>query len=193
VAKHHNRGSHHPNGLKNKGVDFDSQLENDSFKSNMSILKSLENFSVIIESPVAWGDMDAFQHVNNTVYFKYFESIRMHYGEVAGMWAYMRKHNIGPILKDTYCRFSLPLTFPDSVSIGVRTLEADASYLKQEYAILSHQHNKIAATGWGQIVAYDYNALKKVPLPDAWIEAMTKIDTSFGPAFNSTPQPLEGP
>ena len=34
-------------------------------------------YPVIIELPVAWGDMDAFAHVNNTAYFKYFESARI--------------------------------------------------------------------------------------------------------------------
>ena len=39
--------------------------------------KQLENYPVVIEIPVAWGDMDAFQHVNNVAYFRYFESARI--------------------------------------------------------------------------------------------------------------------
>ena len=43
--------------------------------------KLLQNYPVVIEIPVAWGDMDAFQHVNNVTYFKYFESARIAYFE----------------------------------------------------------------------------------------------------------------
>ncbi|MCB0148997.1 MAG: acyl-CoA thioesterase, partial [Caldilineaceae bacterium] len=45
----------------------------------------LAGYPVVIEIPVAWGEMDAFQHVNNIVYFRYFESGRIAYFERAGM------------------------------------------------------------------------------------------------------------
>jgi acyl-CoA thioester hydrolase len=41
----------------------------------------ISTYPVIIEIPLAWGDMDAFQHVNNVVYFKHFESARIAYFE----------------------------------------------------------------------------------------------------------------
>ena len=44
----------------------------------------LDAYPVIIEIPIAWGDMDAFQHVNNTVYFRHFESARLAYFEKIG-------------------------------------------------------------------------------------------------------------
>lgn len=43
--------------------------------------QSLEGFPVVIELPVVWGEMDAFAHVNNVVYFRYFESARIAYLE----------------------------------------------------------------------------------------------------------------
>ena len=41
----------------------------------------LEDYPVVLEIPVAWGDMDALNHVNNTVYLRYFESSRIAYFE----------------------------------------------------------------------------------------------------------------
>ena len=41
----------------------------------------LQSFRAVIDIPVKWGDMDAFQHVNNTIYFRYFESVRIAYLE----------------------------------------------------------------------------------------------------------------
>ena len=43
----------------------------------------LEGYQVTIDVNVAWGEMDAFEHVNNVVYFRYFESVRMAYFEAA--------------------------------------------------------------------------------------------------------------
>ena len=41
----------------------------------------LESCPVVIETPVAWGQMDAFRHLNNTAYFRFFESARIAYFE----------------------------------------------------------------------------------------------------------------
>ena len=41
----------------------------------------LEGFPVVVETPIAWGDMDYFRHVNNIVFFRYFESARIAYLE----------------------------------------------------------------------------------------------------------------
>ncbi len=51
---------------------------------NKPMQEILKHYSVIIETPVAWGEMDAFQHVNNIVYFRYFESVRIAYFEKIG-------------------------------------------------------------------------------------------------------------
>ena len=51
--------------------------------NELDAFKSL--FSHTIEIPVIWGDMDAFQHVNNTVYFRYFENVRIEYFELVGI------------------------------------------------------------------------------------------------------------
>jgi len=67
-----------------------------------------------IQITVAWGEMDAFQHVNNVVYFKYFESARINYFEETGINAHMQTTGVGPILGNTQCRFKAPLTYPDT-------------------------------------------------------------------------------
>jgi len=56
----------------------------------------LKNYPVVIEIPIAWGDMDAFQHVNNIMYFKYFESARISYFEKLDFNEQMKKTGIIP-------------------------------------------------------------------------------------------------
>ena len=46
---------------------------------SMSVNELLKDYPVTVEVPVVWGEMDAFSHVNNVVYFRYFETARIAY------------------------------------------------------------------------------------------------------------------
>ncbi len=126
----------------------------------------LEAYPVVIETPVAWGEMDALRHVNNIVYFRYFESARIAYFERVGFWAYMDETGVGPILASTQCKIILPVTYPDTVSVGARVSEVTDDRFLMSYAVVSHNHARLAAEGEGLIVSYDYRALTKAPLPE---------------------------
>ena len=126
----------------------------------------LKSYPVVIETPVAWGEMDALRHVNNIVYFRYFESARMAYFTKLDIWDYMNETGIGPILASTACKFRLPLTYPDTVSVATRVSELKADRFVMSYVVVSHRHARAAAEGEGLIVSYDYRALRKAPLPD---------------------------
>ena len=126
----------------------------------------LKGYPVIIEIPIAWGEMDSFQHVNNIVYFRYFESIRMAYFQKLDVWTFMEETGIGPILSSTKCRFRIPLTYPDRVSGGGRVTSVEEDRYVMEYKLVSHTHQKVAAEGEGLIVSYDYREKRKAPLPE---------------------------
>ncbi len=125
----------------------------------------LKVYPVVIETPVAWGEMDSLQHVNNIVYFRYFESGRMKYFDELALWNYMHETGVGPILASTQCKFRIPLTYPDTVSIGTRVTGVEEDRFLMKYVVVSHQHQKVAAEGEGLIVAYDYREKKKASLP----------------------------
>ncbi|MCI0380010.1 MAG: acyl-CoA thioesterase, partial [Gemmataceae bacterium] len=84
------------------------------------VAELLAGYPVIITQPVVWGDMDAYQHVNNTVYFRYFENARLEYFRRLDWFTFERETGIGPILQATHARFRIALAYPDSVSIGAR-------------------------------------------------------------------------
>ncbi len=125
----------------------------------------LKAFPVITECPVAWGEMDALKHVNNIVYFRYFENARIAYFDRIGMWEFMEKTGIGPILASTQCRFRAPLTYPDVVSIGARVSDVGQDRFTMRYTVVSHSLSKIAAEGEGILITYYYNEKRKVPMP----------------------------
>src|ERR687884_231287 len=116
----------------------------------------LERCPVVIETPVAWGQMDAFRHLNNTAYFRFFESARIAYFERLNLLEYMEDTGVGPILAATNCRFKIPLTYPDTVSIGSRVPEIQDDRFTMEYYVVSHKHQRVAAEGTGLIVCFNY-------------------------------------
>ena len=123
-------------------------------------------YPVVVTFPVAWGEMDSFCHVNNTVYFRYFENARLEYFRRMGWFEYQKETDIGPILHSTQARFRKPLTYPDTVSAAVRIASIAEDRFTMEYRVVSHQLNAVAADGQGIIVAYHYREGKKVPIPD---------------------------
>ena len=140
----------------------------------------LATYPLVIEAPVAWGEMDSMGHVNNIVYFRYFESARIAYFERAGFLSYMEETGVGPILASTQCRFRLPLAYPDTVSIGARVDEVGDDRFRMKYLVVSQRHAKTAAEGEGLIVAFDYRAQRKTPLPEG-IKARIRSLEEGGP------------
>jgi acyl-CoA thioester hydrolase len=136
----------------------------------------LREYPVIITVPILWGDMDAFRHVNNTVYFKHFEHGRMAYFDRIQANQMMESTGIGPILASTSCRFRIPLTYPDQVSIGTKVTSMAEDRFTMAYRVVSHQHQKIAVEGEGVVVAFDYRSNKKAILPGELKRAIEAVE-----------------
>jgi acyl-CoA thioester hydrolase len=135
---------------------------------------SLSAYPVWGELPVAWGEMDAFGHVNNVVYFRYFEHVRLHYFERIGFA--LTRDPVGPILASIGCRYRLPLTYPDTIVAAARVSEIGADRFTMDYAIFSRRHERIAAEGQGTVVSYDYRAARKCALPPALVTAIQALE-----------------
>ncbi len=122
--------------------------------------------TVTMNVPVAWGEMDAMGHVNNIIYFRYFETIRIEYFNRLGMMDYSRQTGIGPILASTECRFKMPLQYPDTIIVGTKIHSLEEDRFIMGYEVFSTRHKRIAADGEGVIVTYDYRNNMKVPVPE---------------------------
>jgi len=126
----------------------------------------IRTYPVVIETPIAWGDMDVFQHVNNVVYFKHFESARIAYFEKINFLEVMQKTGIGPILATTQCHYKIPLTYPDHVTVGAKVDAIEKDRFIMKYIVISHKFKKAAALGEGVLVTFDYQNNNKVLVPD---------------------------
>jgi acyl-CoA thioester hydrolase len=140
----------------------------------------LKDYPVIIETPIAWGDMDAFQHVNNVRYFRFFESARIAYFEKLAFMQVMDDTGVGPILASTQCRFRIPLAYPDSISVGARISEIGADRFTMQYRVVSHRHRQVAAEGEGLVIAFDYRNKCKHPLPKVLRQRIAALEGLSG-------------
>jgi acyl-CoA thioester hydrolase len=136
----------------------------------------LRDYPVVIEIPIAWGEMDALGHVNNMVYFRYFESVRVAYLEKIAFIALTDTEGIGPILAATQCRYKIPLTHPDRIRVGARTDRVEKDRFFMKYAVVSRKHGKIAAVGEAEIVAYDYRNLTKSEIPEPVAARIAEVE-----------------
>jgi acyl-CoA thioester hydrolase len=136
----------------------------------------LSDFPVIIELPVLWGDMDAFQHVNNVVYFRYFESARVAYADRIALYQMQQATGIGPILAATSCDFLRPLRYPDSIRVGCRTVHLTEMEIRQEHAICSERQDRLVAIGTATVMAYDYRSLRRSTFPQALLERVLAME-----------------
>ena len=137
---------------------------------------SRPQFPVRLVLPVQWGEMDVYGHVNNTVYFRWFESARMAYFARLGWPEVERATGVGPILHSTRARFRAPLEWPDEIEVATRALEVGADRFTMRYEVRSRRLDRIAAEGEGLIVAYDYRARAKAPLPEAVRAALAALE-----------------
>lgn len=126
----------------------------------------LQGYPVVVRQNVVWGDMDSYQHVNNVIYFRYFENARLEYFARLGWFTLEKETGVGPILASTQARFRRPLTYPDTIFIGARLLDMGMDRFTLEHRIVSLAQLAVVTEGQGLIVTYHYGNEQKVPVPD---------------------------
>ncbi len=134
----------------------------------------LNDFPVTMRISVMWSDMDAYGHVNNSKYFKFFEMIRHLFYEETGLFQMKERIGIGPILKKLSCEYIRPVSYPDTITVGIRIRSVGESHIVMEYAVFSDVVG-LAAAGEGVVVTFDYSAGKKTPVSDTVKKAIEKI------------------
>jgi acyl-CoA thioester hydrolase len=117
-------------------------------------------------------------HVNNIVYFRYFESARIAYFEKMDLISYMTETGIGPILGEISCKFKIPLSYPDKVHIGAKVISIEEDRFIMNHLVVSTKHQRVAAEGDGVIVAFNYREGKKVTVPDVVRQRIFEIEKS---------------
>ncbi len=124
------------------------------------------------EITVAWGEMDALQHVNNVIYFKYFETARIDFFSQINLLGDLQTTQVGPVLSDNHARYKRPVTFPDTLLVAVKISDIKADRFMMHYTVFSKAQAAITTLGSSQVVLFNFKTGKKATLTPELVETL---------------------
>jgi acyl-CoA thioester hydrolase len=127
-----------------------------------------------VDLTTRWADNDIYGHVNNVMYYSYFDTtantyliehggLDIHDGKVIGL------------VVDSGCSYFAPLAFPDRLQGGLRIAQIGSSSVRYEIAIFKAGEDSAAAQGHFVHVFVDRDSRKPVAIPDAMRTALSQI------------------
>lgn len=137
-------------------------------------MTSTRPFPVTLPIDIAWGEQDAFGHLNNVAYLRYFESVRMHFLERTGILRSHAEQGIGVILASTQCDFLRPVHWPARLLASTGCTAIGNTSFTLTYR-LEDEQGQLVAQGTSVLVMYDYRAGHKVSVPPPIREAIELI------------------
>lgn len=139
---------------------------------NQTTLFSDLKFPFPFKQPVAWGDMDAFQHVNNVIYFRYFESARVEFFNKTNLWQLFIEENVRIVVVKLECNYVTEIVHPAEIEIAVALKKIGNSSITVQHIVKNK--GAIAAHGEGIIVGTNPATGKSVPWTDKLKNEMQK-------------------
>ncbi|MDO6612747.1 thioesterase family protein [Shewanella sp. 1_MG-2023] len=132
----------------------------------------IQQHAIITEIPVAWGEMDALNHVNNVVYFRYFETARIDFFSQINMMADLKETAVGPVLSETHARYKRPVTFPDTLLVSVNISDVKENRFIMHYRIFSKAQQVVTTTGTANVVMFNFKTGQKAKLTPELLAAL---------------------
>ena len=117
------------------------------------------------EITTRWMDNDVYQHVNNVVYYSFFDTAVGQYLISTGALDVQSSPVIG-LVAETRCQYFSSLSFPSKVHVGLRVGRLGTSSVRYEIAIFRDGDDVAAAQGHFIHVYVDRSTSRPVPLPD---------------------------
>jgi len=118
----------------------------------------------VTKIPIRWGDMDAYGHVNNTVYFRYMEQARVEW--IEDLKVPVRPGGEGPVIINASCTFLIPMTYPGVVEVRTFVGAPGRSSVQTYVEMRLEGDERIFAEAAAKVVWMDTRTGKSVPLPD---------------------------
>lgn len=122
------------------------------------------NLVSTITMPLRWGDMDAYGHANNTVYFRFFEEARINW--LASLNVGGPKEPTGPVIIKTSATFLKELTHPASVIVQTFADKAGKTSLETYHLVTDAESGEVYGEGYAKIVWFDRQARTSTALPE---------------------------
>ncbi len=128
-----------------------------------------------------WGDNDVYGHVNNVVYYAFFDTAVNGILVEAGALDIARSPVIGLVV-ETGCRYFASVAFPDRVTAGVRVAHLGRTSVRYEIAIFRDDDVEAAAQGHFVHVYVDRETRRPAPLPERLRVVLTELAADSPPA-----------
>ncbi len=133
-----------------------------------------DRYRRFLKIPTRWMDNDVYGHVNNVVYYSYFDTVVNEYLVSSGSLDIERSRVIGLVI-ETRCRFFRAITFPDTVYAGLRVARLGNSSVRYEIGLFRNDEETAAAQGHFVHVYVDRETRRPTGLPVEMREALEKI------------------
>lgn len=134
--------------------------------------KFLQQYPINTAINVAWGEMDALQHVNNVVYFRYFETARIDFFNQINLLEDLQITSIGPVISENQARYKRPVTFPDTLIVGVNISEIKDDRFMMHYHVFSQSQQAVTTIGASQVVMFNFKTGQKATLTPQLLDAL---------------------
>lgn len=127
-----------------------------------------------LEIPTRWMDNDVYGHVNNVVYYSYFDTVINAYLIEAGELDIEAGPVIG-LCVESQCRYFKPLAFPDRIDAGLRVGRLGSSSVRYEVGLFRSGDDAPAATGHFVHVFVVREGRRPTPIPEPMRSALARL------------------
>jgi acyl-CoA thioester hydrolase len=135
-----------------------------------------DRFRHFLSVPTRWMDNDVYGHVNNVVYFSYFDTVINRYLIDAGGLDIARDAAIG-LCVESHCRYLRPLAFPMDLDAALRVEHLGRSSVRYGIGLFARGDTAAAAEGWFVHVFVDRETRKATPIPPPLRDALAALLT----------------
>ncbi len=132
------------------------------------------DYRAFIELTTRWMDNDIYGHVNNVVYYSYFDTAVNRFLIERGVLDIHGGDTIGYVVEST-CRYERPLSFPDRVAVGLRVVRVGNTSVQYEIGIFRNDEESSCADGRFVHVYVDRSTERPSPIPDAMRQVLSSL------------------
>lgn len=132
----------------------------------------LEQYPIVYDQKIAWGDMDAFGHVNNVIFYRYIESARLAYFDQLDILS----EPLLTVVLSNQCHYLKPVIYPDQLKVGVRVEEIRNSAFRMKYTLYSEEQKSIVANAEAVIVCVDKTSMQKIKIPEYIVDKIKQLE-----------------
>ncbi len=124
-----------------------------------------DNTKFLLDIEKRFRDLDAMNHVNNAVYFTYFEYGRLEFFNQK--FQMIKPIDMSFILAHASCDFLIPVTLDDKITLQVWVSKIGTKSFDLAYKLVNRSDKSIVyAKGESTQVCYDYNQSKTISVPE---------------------------